>query len=199
MGWTRCGSGMPEVELVAVADDDKMGLAKTAKKLKLDKAFADYRQMLDQVKPDVVSIGARWLDAHRDIVVETAGRGVHMYLEKPLCRTLAEADEMVAACERTHTKLAIAHTTRFSPRIPVMQEMLASNKIGKVLELRGRGKEDQRGGGEDTWVLGTHIMDLMRLFGGDPAWCYGVVTTGGRPDDRGRRERGQRGHRSLGG
>ncbi len=30
-------------------------------------------------------------------------------------------------------------------------------------------------------MLGTHIMDLMRLFGGDPAWCYGVVTTGGRP------------------
>ena len=65
---------------------------------------------------------------HRDIVVEAAGRGIHMYLEKPLCRTLAEADEMVAACERTHAKLAIAHTTRHSPRIPVVQEMLASTR-----------------------------------------------------------------------
>ncbi len=172
---------IPDVELVAVADDDKVGLAKTAGKLKLDKAYADYRRMLDEVKPDVVSIGPRWLDAHRDIVVNTAQRGVHMYLEKPLCRTLAEADEMVAACERTHAKLAIAHTTRFSPRIPVVQEMLASNKIGRVLEFRGRGKEDHRGGGEDLWVLGTHVMDLMRLFGGDPRWCLGVVTQGGKP------------------
>jgi predicted dehydrogenase len=173
--------GMPDVELVAVADDDKVGLAKTASKLKLDKAYADYRQMLDEEKPDLVSIGARWLDAHRDIVVNTAERGVHMYLEKPLCRTLAEADEMVAACERTHARLAIAHTTRFSPRIPVVMEMLASNKVGRVLEFRGRGKEDHRGGGEDLWVLGTHVMDLIRLFGGDPSWCFAVVTQKGQP------------------
>ena len=129
--------------------------------------------MLDEVKPDVVSIGPRWLDQHRDMVVAAAERGIHIYLEKPLCRTLAEADEMVAACERTHAKLAIAHTTRYSPRMPVVQEMIAAGKIGRVLELRGRGKEDARGGGEDLWVLGTHIMDLIRLFGGDPSWCFG--------------------------
>jgi predicted dehydrogenase len=174
-------NGLPGVELVAVADDDKAGLAKTAAKLKLNKAYADYRAMLDEMKPDVVSVGARWVDAHRDIVVSVAERGTHMYLEKPLCRTLAEADEMVAACERTHAKLAIAHTTRFSPRIPVVKEMLATGKIGKVLEYRGRGKEDARGGGEDLWVLGTHIMDLTRLLGGDPRWCYAMVSKDGRP------------------
>ncbi len=172
---------LPEVELVAVADDDKTGLANTARKLKVDKAYADYRKMLDEVKPDVVSIGARWLDAHRDIVVETANRGIHIYLEKPLCRTLAEADEMVAACEKTHAKLAIAHTTRFSPRVPVVKDMIAEGRIGRVLEFRGRGKEDRRGGGEDLWVLGTHIMDLIRNFGGDASWCFGVATQGGRP------------------
>jgi len=170
---------LPGVKLVAVADDNKAGLAEKAKKLKLDKAYSDYRQMLDEVKPDIVSIGARWLDAHRDIVVACGERGVHMYLEKPLCRTLAEADEMVYACEKTHAKLAIAHTTRHSPRIAVVKDLIASRKIGRILELRGRGKEDQRGGGEDLWVLGTHIMDLIRLFGGDPAWCFGVVTAGG--------------------
>ncbi len=108
---------LPGVELVAVADDNKTGLAAEARKLKLDRAFADYRQMLDQVKPDVVSIGARWVDQHRDIVVACAERGVHMYLEKPLCRTLAEADEMIAACERTHARCAIAHQTHYSPRV----------------------------------------------------------------------------------
>ncbi len=171
---------LPGVTLVAVADDNKVGLAERAKKLKVDKAFADYRQMLDEVKPQVVSIATRWTDQHRDMVVAAAERGIHMYIEKPLCRTLAEADEMIAACEKTHAKLAIAHTTRFSPRIPVVKEMLASNKIGKVLEYRGRGKEDQRGGGEDLWVLGTHVMDLIRMVGGDPTWCFGTVTQGGK-------------------
>ncbi len=170
------------VTLVAVADDDKVGLGARAKKLKLDRVFTDYRAMLDQVKPDLVSICPRWVDQHRDMVVETAQRGVHMYLEKPLCRTLAEADEMVAACERTHAKLVIAHTTRYRPaRLPVVKELLAANRIGRILEFRGRGKEDVRGGGEDLWVLGTHIMDLIRLLGGDPAWCFGTVSVGDRP------------------
>jgi len=180
-GLDEVWNDLPGVQLVAVADDNKMGLAATAKKLKVDKAYADYRQMLDEVKPDLVSIGVRWVDQHRDMVVAAAERGIHIYLEKPLCRTLAEADEMVAACERTHVKAAIAHTTRNSPRIPVVQELIATNKIGRVMELRGRGKEDKRGGGEDLWVLGSHIMDLMRLFAGDPAWCFGRVSEQGHP------------------
>ncbi len=175
--WLNC----PGVKLVAVADDDKNGLAASAKKLKLDQAFSDYREMLDKVKPQVVSIEPRWLDQHRDMVVAAADRGIHIYLEKPLCRTLAEADEMVAACDKTHTKLVIAHQTRFSPRIPVVKEILATNKIGRVLEFRGRGKEDNRGGAEDLWVLGTHIMDLTRLLGGDPTWCFGTVSQNGSP------------------
>jgi len=174
-------NNLPGVKLVAVADDNKMGLASKAKSLKVDKAYADYRQMLDEVKPDVVTIGCRWLDAHRDIVVETANRGVHIYLEKPLCRTLAEADDMASALEKTHTKLVIAHTTRHSPKIKVMRDLIADGKIGRIMELRGRGKEDQRGGGEDLWVLGSHVMDLIRLFGGNPAWCFAQVTEGGKP------------------
>ncbi len=172
---------LPGVQLVAVADDNKMGLAAKARQLKLDKAYADYRQMLDEVKPDLVSIGCRWLDQHRDIVVETANRGVHIYLEKPLCRTLAEADEMVYALERTHAKLVIAHTTRHSPKTKVVEQMIRDGKIGRIMELRGRGKEDQRGGGEDLWVLGSHIMDLIRIFGGSPSWCFATVTAGGHP------------------
>src|SRR5262249_41492521 len=47
---------------------------------------------------------------------------------------------------------------------------------------RGRGKEDaQRGGGEDLMVLGTHVMDLMRLLAGDPRWCFARVLQGGKP------------------
>lgn len=171
---------VPDVEVVAVADDDKAGLRKAAERIGVDQAFGDYREMLDKVKPDVVSIGARWVDMHRELVVETAQRGVHIYLEKPLCPTLADADEMVAACERSHVKLALAHQTRYSPKIPVIQELIASGKLGRIVELRGRGKEDQRGGGEDTWVLGSHVMDLIRTFGGEPEWCLAAVTQEGR-------------------
>ncbi|MBI1902337.1 MAG: Gfo/Idh/MocA family oxidoreductase [Planctomycetia bacterium] len=168
-------------QLVGVADDDKAGLAEAAKRLKVDQAFSDYRLMLDKLKPDIAAICPRWLDQHRDMVLAAAERGIHVYMEKPFCRTLAEADEMVTACERTHVKLAIAHQTRYSPKLSIVKELIAAGKIGKVLEFRARGKEDARGGGEDLWVLGTHLMDVIRAIGGHPAWCFGHVTRDGRP------------------
>ena len=101
-----------------------------------------------------------------------------------MCRTLAEADEMVDACERHHVKLAICHQTRYSPKVKVARDLIASGRIGKVLEVRGRGKEDNRGGGEDLWVLGTHIFDLIRLLVGEPKRCFARVFEGGRPARR---------------
>jgi predicted dehydrogenase len=65
--------------------------------------------------------------------------------------------------------------------VKVVKEIIASGKLGRILEYRGRGKEDRRGGGEDLWVLGSHIMDLIRNFGGEPTWCMGAVTQDGRP------------------
>lgn len=173
--------GVDRAQVVAVADPDKVGLAEAAKRLNVEQAFTDYREMLDKVKPQVVSIAARWLDCHHELVTACAERGIHMYCEKPLCRTLAEADAMVDACERTHVKLALAHQTRYSPKLPVVKQLIDEGAIGKVLELRGRGKEDQRGGSEDLWVLGSHIMDLMHYFGGEPQWCLGSIMQDNRP------------------
>lgn len=172
---------VPEAEIVGVADDDKVGLAKAAERLKAPQAFADYREMLDKVKPEYVSICQRWIDQHHDMVLACAERGIHVYCEKPLCRTLAEADAMIAACERSHARLVTAHQTRYSPKLRVVQDLLAQGKIGKVVEYRGRGKEDQRGGAEDMWVLGTHIFDLIRACGGHPKWCFARITQGDRP------------------
>jgi predicted dehydrogenase len=174
---------LPNCEVVAVADDNKMGLAAAAKRLSLAERglYSDYRRMLDEVKPQIVAVAPRWIDAHRDMIVAAAQRGIHVYMEKPLCRTLAEADEMIDAAERTHTKVAIAHQTRYSPKLDVIKKLIAEGRIGQVLELRGRGKEDTRGGGEDLWVLGSHIMDLIRYFAGDAKWCAAQVIQNGHP------------------
>jgi predicted dehydrogenase len=152
---------LDDVEIVAVADENEKGRAACAARLKARNAYADYRQMLEKERPQIVSVADRWLDTHRDMVVACAEAGASIFLEKPMCRTLAEADQMVAACERHHVKLAIAHQTRYSPRLQRVKEMIEAGQLGDILELRGRGKEDARGGGQDLMVLGTHIMDLM--------------------------------------
>jgi predicted dehydrogenase len=168
------------VQIVAVADEDAKGRAAAAERLKAKNAYADYRQMLAKEQPQIVSVADRWLDRHRDMVVACAESGASIFLEKPFCRTLEEADAMVSICERHHVKLAIAHQTRYSPRLRRVQELIAQGRLGDLIEMRGRGKEDARGGGQDLMVLGTHIMDLMRLVAGDPRWCFARVTQEGR-------------------
>lgn len=190
---------LPECEVVAVADADEAGRAAALKRLHVGQGFADYRTMLDKAKPDIVAIAPRWLDQHRDMVLAAAERGVHIYMEKPFCRSLQEADEMVAACEKHHVKLAIAHQTRYSPKLQVVRDLLLEGAIGQVLELRGRGKEDARGGGEDLWVLGSHVMNLIHHLGGDPAWCFASVLQDGQPVTAGHVQPGKEGIGPLAG
>ncbi len=173
------------VEIVAVADENEAGRTATAQKLKARQTYADYREMLAKERPEIVSIGDRFLDAHRDMVVVCAEHGANVFLEKPICRALVEADEMIAACEKHHVKAAIAHQTRYSPRADRVKELISAGKLGEILELRGRGKEDNRGGGQDLMVLGTHIMDLMRFFVGDARLCHARIWQGDRRATKG--------------
>ena len=172
----------PNAEVVAVADDNSAGLAKAVKRLGDPKGYADYRQMLDKETLDFVSICPRWLDQHHNMLVAAAGAGVRgIYQEKPLCRTLREADEMIAACEKNNVKCAVAHQTRYSPILEQVRQLISEGRIGLPLEYQLHGKEDHRGGGEDLWVLGTHVFDLTHHLAGDPLWCQGYARQDGEP------------------
>jgi predicted dehydrogenase len=172
----------PKLELVAVADANPQGLATAAKRLGVGKAYDDYRAMLRTERPQFVVVGPRWLDQHKDMILACAENGVRgIFCEKPLAPDLASCDAIVDACERSHMKLAMAFQTRYSPRYERIKATIAEGAIGEVLELRGRGKEDRRGGGEDLMVLGVHIFDLFHDLLGEPAWCLARVTEKGKP------------------
>jgi predicted dehydrogenase len=175
-------SKVPGTEVVAVADADAKGLAEAGTRLKISRLYRDYREMLREVKPDIVAIGPRWIDEHHDMAlaaIESGARGI--YIEKPFCPTLAEADEIVAACQKRSVRCAVAHRNRYQPALPAALKFIAEGGIGKVLELRGRGKEDDRGGGEDLWVLGSHVFDLARAVAGDALACSATLFTDSRP------------------
>jgi len=176
---------LTETEIVAVADADAKGLAAAQKKLNVQKGFAAYRQMLAEMKPDLVAVCPRHLDQHHDMILAAIGAGARgVYAEKPFCRTPAEADEIVAACQQRKVKLAIAHRNRWHPVLPVLQKLIADGAVGRVLELRARGKEDQRGGALDLWVLGSHLLNLATVFAGQPLACTATVLQDGHPVTR---------------
>ena len=168
------------VEVVALADSDDTGRAKAIADLgevaQQAKSFADWHQMLEEVKPDILTICPRFIDVHCEMLLAAADAGVKgVFCEKPLCRTLAEADQVIAACDRTGMQVVMAHQTRYSPIWQQVKTLIAANKIGNVLEIRARGKEDARGGVEDTIVLGTHLFDMVQDIWGMPQWCFGTV------------------------
>ena len=173
---------LPSCEVVAVADEHDGGRAAATTRTGAAKGYADYREMLANERLDIAVICPRWIDAHHEIITTCAEHGCHMYLEKPFCRTLEEADQIVNACEMRHLKLTIAHTNRWTPQLHVVRQMIRDGQLGDILEVRARGKEDaSRGGGEDLWVLGSHMLDLMRALFGDVESCYATVRQDGEP------------------
>lgn len=172
---------MPETEIVAVADANPAGLEKALKKLNVTAGFADYREMLAKTKPDIAVIGPRQIGQHRDMALAAIEAGVRgIYVEKPFCRTPAEADEIIAAAEKKKVKIAIAHRNRYHPAVPAVEKMVKDATLGRLLEIRCRGKEDARGGSLDLWVLGTHVLNLATVFAGQPRACTATVLVDGK-------------------
>ncbi|HOD49635.1 MAG TPA: Gfo/Idh/MocA family oxidoreductase [Candidatus Hydrogenedentes bacterium] len=172
----------PDVRVVALADPDEAGGAKHAAEAKAERTYADYREMLEKEKPDLVSVGPRTTVRHKEYVLACAEHGCHGFLEKPIAADLAEADEMAAAIEAKNLKWAMAHNYRMSPPVRHMKKMLLEEHIiGHIIELRSHGKEDNRAGGEDMIVLGTHVFDLVQSIMGKPEWCMADITVNGKP------------------
>jgi len=172
----------PDVAVVGLADPDEAGRAKHGAEAKAERTYADYREMLEKEKPDLVSIGPRITKRHNEYVLACAEHGCHGLLEKPIAMDLAEADEMIAAIEAKNLKWAMAHNFRMSPVTQHMKKMLLEEKlIGYIMEVRSHGKEDHRAGGEDLIVLGTHTFDLMQDLMGTPEWCMADITVNGKP------------------
>ena len=173
---------IPATRIVAVADADPKGLTLEAKKLGGVKAYADYKVMLAEVKPDIAAICPRHIHEHHEMILAAVAAGVKgIYIEKPFVRTLAEADEVVKLCAEKGVRLAIAHRNRYHPVIPLIKKLVDAGEIGDLKEVRVRGKQDQRGGGLDLWVLGGHGFNLATLFTGPATSCQATILVEGRP------------------
>ncbi|MBI5693077.1 MAG: Gfo/Idh/MocA family oxidoreductase, partial [Verrucomicrobia bacterium] len=169
-----------DVEVLAVADPDPVGRERARGRAGAARGYADYREMIERERPELVSVAPRWTDQHHAMVGAALAAGAHVYCEKPFTRTLAEADDLLALAARSGRRIAVAHQGRLSPATLLLKERLDDGLLGELLEIRLHGKQDQRAGGEDLLVLGTHQFDLVRFFAGDPLWCTARILERGR-------------------
>ncbi len=170
----------PNTELVAVADAHETGREKARRRTKAQRVYADYREMLEREKPELVCVAPRWTDEHFAMAQAALEAGAHLFIEKPFTQTLAEADALLVLAKQRGLRIAVAHQMRSAPNVVHLKGELDRGLIGELLEIRTHGKQDQRAGGEDLLVLGTHLFDLMRFFAGEPLWCNARVRAGDR-------------------
>jgi predicted dehydrogenase len=174
-----CGR-MPELEVVGVADPDPAGRAAAAARSGAARTYASYAEMLDKERLDLVVVAPRFVGEHEALLLAAVGAGAHAYCEKPLVRTLAEADRVLAAAERAGVKVAVAHICRAFKAMERIRTLVAEGEIGPLRRIQGLGKCDRRGGGQDLAVLGTHILDMMCFFAGEPLWAHAHISQDGR-------------------
>ena len=179
-GLDVCFNGREDVEVVAVADPDPTGRARAAQRAKAPRQYADFRELLAQEKPQLVSVAPRWSGLHHELALAALQAGAHLYCEKPFTSSLAEADELLAAAEKAGLKIAVAHQMRLAPSILHLKTMVDAGLIGELQEIRARGKQDSRAGGEDLMVLGVHLFNLMSFLAGPAQWCSARVLQQGR-------------------
>lgn len=168
------------IDLVGLADPDPMGREKAAARIGAPRSYADYRELLAKERPQLVSIAMRHSDQHAEIGTACLEAGAHVYMEKPITRTPAEADTLLGAAASRKLRIAVAHTMRMMPQVVRLRRAVNEGLLGELRELNAWGKQDARAGGEDMMVLGTHLFDLMRLFAGDPQSVSADVLDQGR-------------------
>ncbi|NNE93063.1 MAG: Gfo/Idh/MocA family oxidoreductase [Verrucomicrobiales bacterium] len=169
---------IPGVEMAAVADEDEAGREETREKIGAERSYAEFDEMLAKEKPDLVCIAPRWTGERFPMAMAALQAGAHILVENPFTQTLAEADELLAVAEQQGRKIAVAHPMLTDPHVEKFYEQ-SRRHIGELLEMRVYGKMDDRAGGEDLLVQGSHLFDLVRLFGGEAEWCTARIRSGG--------------------
>ena len=126
---------IPGAAITAVVDTLPEAAQAAAKELQIRRRYTDYRQILGDDAVNAVIVVAP-TDLHRDIVVDCANAGKHVFCEKPMAMTVEECDEMIAACRANGVKLQIGFMRRFDASFREAKRLVESGAIGDLVLIR---------------------------------------------------------------
>jgi predicted dehydrogenase len=129
-------SDLPEVRLVAVADAHEPFAVDAAKRYGYERAETSWEAIVDAPDIDAVSVVVA-NHLHRPTVEALLAAGKHVLCEKPLAPTVADAEAMVEAAEKSDRVAAVGFTFRRSPAINAIREQITDGVLGKVMHFNG--------------------------------------------------------------
>lgn len=180
----------PHATLVGVCDIDA-GRLNAARASTGAVGYADYVQLMDEMKPDVVHIATPHA-THVDIAVAALERGVNVVLEKPVAHSRDAARRVIAAAHGSRARIAVCFQNRYNATSQRAREILASGELGRVIsgaatvmwnrppgyyrDRPWRGSWEQAGGGL-LMNQAIHTLDLLQWFVGEVVAVSGTAST----------------------
>jgi predicted dehydrogenase len=131
--------------------------------------FTDYRELLAQARPEVVSV-CTWPALHAEMVIAAAESGARaIHCEKPMAPTWGECRKMVAVCQERGVQLSFNHQRRFGLPFRRARELVRAGAIGELRRIEGQT--------DNLSDWGTHWFDMFFFYNGDePAeWVLGQI------------------------
>jgi UDP-N-acetylglucosamine 3-dehydrogenase len=127
-GWAYTST--PGMELVAACSRDEHNVADFVKEFPACKGFQDYRRMLAESKPDLVSVCAFAPDREEMVMAAMENGARAVWIEKPFALTLAAARRMMEAADKRGVRLFVNHQRRYGKPFEWFRD--AADKIGEV-------------------------------------------------------------------
>lgn len=164
-----CMVAVPEIEIVGLADTWPEQREAARAKWGIDAVFEDYRQMLEETRPDIVSVCTS-MKPRTAILLEIANGdyGVKaIWAEKPLSYSLEEGDQVIDACRVAGIALAVNCTHRWRDSFTQARAMIDDGLIGDVVHVQGNLACSLSHNG-------SHLLTRLTMFTGSPvAWVAG--------------------------
>lgn len=151
----------------------------------------DLNTLLAQTKPDgaIISVAN---GSHGDVAECCARHGVHSLVEKPVADTLAEAQRIIDAVDKSDTRVLVGHHRRHSPLIQEAREVVAGGMLGKLIGVSmlwtllkpndyfDVGWRCQRPGGGPAFINLIHELDCLRFICGEIRRVYAEASSDAR-------------------
>jgi predicted dehydrogenase len=153
--------GLPDAELVAVADPDLKQAEFVARTLGC-RAVSSVEELLD-LKVDAVTIAAP-THLHHQIALACIARGVHVLVEKPIASSVEEGLDIIAAARRAGVTLMVGHVERFNPAVETIKEALRNEDILSIAITRVGPFPPRMSNVGVVIDLAVHDIDLIRWF-----------------------------------
>lgn len=145
----------PKPRMIAVCGRDEAGVRQAAEQFRWEGYITDWRHLLERDDIDLIDINAP-SDAHKEIALAAAKAGKHLFCEKPLALTLADAREMLqAAEEEAGVKHMVGFNYRFAPAVQLAKKLIQEGRLGKIYHFRGWFLQD--------WIVDPDFPLVWRL------------------------------------